>query len=272
LLVATLFADRVRVATATTGTGTVNLGAAQTGYRTFAQAVADGALTSGCTVYYAIQDGFNWECGSGVYTAGAPDTMTRVVNSSSSGGTTAISLSGSAIVGLTLTQASVVTATITGGTIDGATVGAASPSTGAFTTLTSSTPSAGTNSTVVATTAFVRSVASTAGVSIQWTGGVIVTNSTYYFTISAPYAGTITSMDSYSGTGSFTANVQLIATITGTATSVTGLSAVSVTSTQTNTSATAANTFSATNVIQVIITSATSSPTNAVLNLRITKT
>ena len=103
-------------------------------------------------------------------------------------------------------------------------------------------------------------------VSLQWTGGAIVANGAYYFTIYAPYAGTINSLDYVVGTGSFTANVQIAGT------SVTGLAAVSVASaTQANTAATAANSFTAGQIISVVITAATSSPTNAILNLRMTK-
>lgn len=100
---ATLYADRVRVLTATTGTGTMNLGAATPGARTFAAAVTAGALVSGCTVPYTIEDGVAWEVGAGVYTAGSPDTLTRVVAQSSQGGTTALTLSGNAQVYIAMT-------------------------------------------------------------------------------------------------------------------------------------------------------------------------
>ena len=101
---------------------------------------------------------------------------------------------------------------------------------------------------------------------LQWAGGAIVTNGTYYFTVSAPYAGTILSMDYFTGAGSFTANVRIAST------SVTGLAAVAVSSaTQANTTATGANAFAAGQAISVVITSATSSPTNAALGLRLAK-
>jgi hypothetical protein len=100
------YADFVRANTATTGTGTISLGSAVSGFRTFAQAVTDGQLVSGGSVQYGIQDGTNFESGHGVYTAGSPDTLTRVVSTSSSGGTTAITLSGSAQVYITVTGAS----------------------------------------------------------------------------------------------------------------------------------------------------------------------
>jgi hypothetical protein len=102
------WADRVKVSTVTTGTGTLSLGSAVSGFRTFASAVTDGALASGATVYYVIEDAPNWETGTGTYTAGSPDTLTRTVTASSSGGTTAITLSGSAVVYIASTAASLV--------------------------------------------------------------------------------------------------------------------------------------------------------------------
>lgn len=83
--------DRVMVATATTGTGTVTLGAAVAGYRTFAAA---GAV-DGLTYDYTIIDGNAWEVGRGTYAAGA-NTMTRVLDSSSTGAL--LVLSGAATV------------------------------------------------------------------------------------------------------------------------------------------------------------------------------
>lgn len=105
-----------------------------------------------------------------------------------------------------------------------------------------------------------------ASAALQWTGGAVVANGTYYFTVAAPYAGTITSLDYFTGAGSFTVAVQVGAAV------VTGLSAVAVSSaTQANAAATGANTFAAGQMISVVISAAANSPTNAVLNLRITK-
>lgn len=84
-----------RVSTATTGTGTITLGAAVAGFLTFANAgVADGD-----TVTYAISDGSNSEIGRGVYTASGT-TLTRSVLKSTNSNS-AISLSGSAQVVIT---------------------------------------------------------------------------------------------------------------------------------------------------------------------------
>lgn len=101
----------------------------------------------------------------------------------------------------------------------------------------------------------------------EWPSGVTVANGTYHFVLVAPYAGTILSMDYYTAAStSFVANVQIAGV------SVTSLSAVTVnSSTVTNTAATGANTFSAGQMVTVVITSATSSPTTAAVALRIAK-
>lgn len=97
----TTFANRARMTTATTGTGTLTLGSALTGYLSFAEA----GVANGSTVSYCIEDSNNIEIGHGVYTASGT-TLTRNVIASKIHGeaidTTPISLSGSARVFLTL--------------------------------------------------------------------------------------------------------------------------------------------------------------------------
>ena len=87
------------MSTSTTGTGTITLGSALSGYQTFAQA----GITNGQTVRYAINDGAAFEIGSGTYTSSGT-TLTRSVTESSNSDS-AITLSGSAEVFVTATVA-----------------------------------------------------------------------------------------------------------------------------------------------------------------------
>lgn len=88
-------ANRAKMTTSTVGTGTITLGSASAGFQTFAAAgVADGE-----TVRYVIEDGNDWEIGSGIYTASGT-TLTRSVLESSNSDA-AISLTGGATVYVT---------------------------------------------------------------------------------------------------------------------------------------------------------------------------
>ena len=91
--------NRAKVGTATTGTGTITLGAAESGYQTFAGA----GVVDTDVVRYVIEDGTAWEIGTGIYTA-TGTTLSRTVSESSNAGA-AISLSGTAVVFVTATAA-----------------------------------------------------------------------------------------------------------------------------------------------------------------------
>lgn len=87
----TKITTRVAETTQTTGTGTLDLDGAQTGYRSFAD-----ELTSGDETWYTIADDASaptvYEVGRGTFTAGSPNTLSRDVVSVSSNGGNKISL------------------------------------------------------------------------------------------------------------------------------------------------------------------------------------
>ena len=82
--------DRVKETSTTTGTGTLNLDGASTGFVTFVAGIATGNTT-----YYTIhnQGTAEWEVGIGTVTDASPDTLSRTTIISSSNSDSAVDFS-----------------------------------------------------------------------------------------------------------------------------------------------------------------------------------
>lgn len=77
-------APAVRETSTTTGTGTLDLDGAVTGFQSFVSGVGDGGV---CSYYARLRNGAEWEWGIGTITDASPDTLARttVLGSSNSG-------------------------------------------------------------------------------------------------------------------------------------------------------------------------------------------
>ena len=92
---ALILLDRVQETTVTTGTGTITLAGAVSGYQSFA------GVGNGNTCYYTIVNNAAWEVGVGTYSTTGPTLARTTIISNSNGNTSPITLAGSSTVFLT---------------------------------------------------------------------------------------------------------------------------------------------------------------------------
>jgi hypothetical protein len=136
---ALVVADRVWETTSTSGTGTLTLSGALSGYQTFA------VIGNGNTTYYTITNGTDWEVGIGTYTSSGTTLSRDTVLSSSLGGSKINVTPGSFVfvdypAGRSVyeDESGVVTGyPISGGTINNTPIGATTPNTGIFSLISS---------------------------------------------------------------------------------------------------------------------------------------
>ena len=113
--------DRVKETSTTTGTGTLDLAGASTGFVTFVAGIATGNTT-----YYTIhnQGTAEWEVGLGTVTDATPDTLSRdTVLSNSLGNTSKINFSGTLDVFCTMPASKSVYLDATGTPVGAASAG-----------------------------------------------------------------------------------------------------------------------------------------------------
>lgn len=149
---ALVLADRVKETTSTTGTGTVTLAGAVTGYQSFA------AIGNANTTYYCIagQTGGEWEVGLGTYTAVGTTLSRTTVFASSNAGALVTFSAGTKDVFCTYVASQAVTENaagnvdgylITTGSIDNTPIGATTANTMRGTSITATATTTGSSAT-----------------------------------------------------------------------------------------------------------------------------
>ena len=204
---ALVVADRVQETTATTGTGTITLAGAVSGFQSFS------VIGNANTTYYCVTSGTAWEVGIGTYTS-AGTTLARTTILASSAAGAAITLAGTSNVFCVYPASKAVYADASGkiagypftaGTINSTTIGASSASTGAFTTLSASSTVSGTGFST-----YLASPPAIGGTTASTVRGTTITATTAF---SGPLNGTVGATTP--STGAFT-TLSASSTVSGT--------------------------------------------------------
>jgi len=136
---ALILADRVNETTTTTGTGTLTLGGAVSGYQSFA------VIGNGNTTYYTIvhQTLNEWEVGVGTYTASGTQLSRDTVLASSNSGSAVTFSAGTKFVFCDYPAGKAVyedgSGKVSGYAIENSTIGAVTPAAGTFTSVAATT-------------------------------------------------------------------------------------------------------------------------------------